>query len=753
MARPAWRRMAGGAGEMFQTFEVRGGGEGTPERVAGLRARLAERGVDGFLVPRADAHQNEIVAPCDERLAWLTGFSGSAGTAVVLAERAALFVDGRYTLQAGRQVETELFEIVAIHETPLAEWLEARLAEGMAIGYDPWLHGKAEIDRLAEAAGKKGAKLMPLEPNPLDEIWQERPPKPMGAVHAHPEQIAGEGAGEKRRRIGAAVAKEGADAAVLTQLDSIAWLLNIRGSDLPHSPVALGFAVVRADGSVGLFMEPDRFDGEVRAHLGNEVSIAPPERLGDELAGMRGKTVLLDRTACPLWIADRLERAGATPSWGEDPCLRPKARKNGAELAGMRAAHRRDGAAMVRFLHWLETAVAAGETLSEIDVVARLEEFRAGTGELVDVSFDTICGAGPNGAIVHYRVNRETNRELKRGELLLVDSGGQYLDGTTDITRTVAIGEPDGQAVRPFTLVLKGMIAISRARWPKGVAGRDLDPFARQALWQAGLDYDHGTGHGVGAYLNVHEGPQRLSRRGGEVPLEAGMILSNEPGYYREGAFGIRIENLVAVDEPSVPEGGERIMLGFETLTLAPIDRRLIDTGLLAPYDVAWLDAYHARVLAEIGAELDRERDAEVLEWLARACAPLGAGGGPEPRASEGGARPMSEKFTVTPTSGLHVARAGGAVLAETRRALIMEEEGHEPVVYFPREDVGMEFLDSSDTRTSCPWKGEAAHFHIVGKSGKIRDAAWSYEDPKPEAEEIRGRIAFYPDKVTVEEL
>ncbi len=714
------------------------------------------------------------MAPCDERLAWLTGFSGTAGLAVVLAGRAALFVDGRYTLQAAGQVMGDLFEVVAVHETPAPRWLEQAAADGMAVGYDPWLHGKAEIDKLAEAAARTGARLVAMEPNPLDEVWEDRPPKPMGAVRVHPERLAGEPAAERRRRIGAALAGEGAgegsgngagegaDAAVLTQPDSIAWLLNIRGADLPHTPVALGFAVLRADGSVALFMEPDKLDGEVRAHLGNEVAVAAPDRMEAALAELAGRTVLVDRAACPLWIADRLEGAGATLKWGEDPCLRPKARKNEAELAGARAAHRRDGAAMARFLHWLDEAVAAGETLTEIDVVTRLEEFRAATGALEDISFDTICGAGPNGAIVHYRVTRETNRTLAPGELLLVDSGGQYRDGTTDITRTIPVGPVAAGLRRPFTLVLKGMIALSRARWPKGVAGRDLDTFARAALWQAGLDYDHGTGHGVGVYLNVHEGPARISRRGGEVALEPGMILSNEPGCYREGAFGIRIENLVAVTGPSVPEGGERPMLGFETLTLAPIDRRLIDSDLLGPYDAAWLDAYHARVLAEIGAELDREDDAAVLDWLRRACAPLGAGDAAEDApadapadggASAGKAGIMAEKFTITPDSGYHTVRAAGGILAETRRALILREEGHDPVVYFPREDVGMEFLERSETRTTSPHKGAATHYDIVGKSGVIRDAAWSYEDPVEGAAEIRGHLAFDTDKVTVEEL
>jgi Xaa-Pro aminopeptidase len=588
---------------MFQTFDQTTDSSDTPGRIAALRDRLRARGVDGFLVPRADAHQGETVAPHDERLAFLTGFTGSAGMAVVLADRAALFVDGRYTLQAADQVHTDLFEVVPVHEVSVETWMERVLGEGQVIAYDPWLHGKAQIERLTKAAEKRQARLTPLEPNPLDEIWPDQPPVPMGAIRIQPDSLAGENAADRRRRVGAVIAKAGADATVLTQPDSLAWLLNIRGSDLPRSPVALGFGVLYADGKVTLYMEPDKIDGEVMTHLGNDVSVTPPDGLGDGLARMAGRTVLVDRATCPLWVASRLDAASATLEWGEDPCLKPKALKNATELAGMRTAHRRDGAAMVRFLHWLDDRVAQGDTLTEIDVVTELEGFRADTGRLMDASFDTICGAGPNGAIVHYRVSRQTNRTLRQGELLLVDSGGQYQDGTTDITRTVAIGPADETALRPFTLVLKGMIAISRARWPKGITGRDLDPLARIALWRAGFDYDHGTGHGVGAHLNVHEGPQRLSRRSGEVELEPGMILSNEPGYYSNGHFGIRIENLIA-------------MLGFETLTLAPIDRRLIDLALLGPEDAAWLDAYHARVLAGIGPELDPVRE--------RQCAPLG---------------------------------------------------------------------------------------------------------------------------------
>ena len=616
---------------MFQSFDEKGGPSGTAERVAALRSVLADEGVDGFLIPRADAHQGETVAPCDERLAYITGFTGSAGTAIVMSDRAALFADGRYTLQASTQVETEIFETVPVHETSVAAWVEKAFQGGQTLAYDPWLHGRAEIDRLTKAAAKAGATLTALDQNPIDQIWADRPPPPLGAVHIQPLEHAGEESALRRRRVGALLAERGADAAVLTQPDSLAWLLNIRGGDLPRSPVALGFGVLHGDGRVDLYMEPDKLDGTVRAHLGNEVGISPPGSLAGGFAGgfaaLTGKTVLIDKGTCPLWVAERLRAAEARVDWGQDPCLKPKAVKNAAELAGMRAAHIRDGEAMVRFLHWLDSttgkAVLGDAALSEIDVVTALEGFRAANPALMDISFDTICGAGPNGAIVHYRVNRQTNRTLVPGDLLLVDSGAQYQDGTTDITRTMATGPVPAEAKRPFTLVLKGMIRLSQARWPKGVAGRDLDVLARAALWEAGLDYDHGTGHGVGCYLNVHEGPQRLARRGGDVALEPGMILSNEPGFYREGAFGIRIENLVAVREAAVPEGGEREMLSFETLTLCPIDRRLVDHSLLSVDERAWLDTYHAWVRTKIGAALTADEDGAVLAWLDQATAPL----------------------------------------------------------------------------------------------------------------------------------
>ena len=602
---------------MFQSFEPPSGGDDGTGRVTAVRATLSDAGFDGMLVPRGDAHQNETVAPRDERLAWLTGFTGSAGLAIILGERAALLVDGRYTLQAAEQVGA--LAVVPSHETPAEDWLRANSGAGEVIGYDPWLHGRDEIDRLSAAAAAAGATLRPLKANPIDKLWTDRPAPPMGALRLHPVEIAGESAADKRARLGAALTEAGADCAVLTRPDSIAWLLNIRGGDLAHVPVALAFAVLHGDGRVDLFVHPDKVPGAVAEALGPHVTIAQPERFESALAELDGRTVRLDRRTCAVAVASLLESAGASLDWGEDPCLRPKARKTTAEIAGMRAAHERDAVAMTRFLHWLDNCAAADDPLDEITITERLEAFRRDTGCLLDISFDTICGAGPHGAIVHYRVNRASNRTLAPGELLLVDSGGQYPDGTTDITRTVAFGPVAEAARRPFTLVLKGLIAIADARWPAGLSGRDLDALARVALWRAGFDYDHGTGHGVGAALDVHEGPVALSRRSGTVALEPGMILSDEPGHYRADAFGIRLENLLAVTPARVPEGGDRAMLGFETLTLCPIDTRLLAPELLTRAEVAWLDAYHARVAREIGPELDPA----ARGWLERACAPI----------------------------------------------------------------------------------------------------------------------------------
>jgi Xaa-Pro aminopeptidase len=602
---------------MFQSFDLPGHKAEGPARLERLRAALREAGLDGFVVPRADAHQGETVAPRDERLAWLTGFTGSAGLCVALAHRAALFVDGRYTLQARDQTEGGAFEIVSTVETTPEAWIEKALPEGATLGLDPMLHPTAAVDKLRAAAEKAGGRLVFVERNPVDAIWPDQPPPPLGAVRPHPAALAGEESAAKRTRLGAEIAKAGAAAAVLTLPDSIAWLLNVRGADIARLPAPLAFALLRADGSATLFAAEEKVDGAARAHLGGAVSIAPPEAFGPALDALAGATALVDRDSAPAWVGQRLEAAGATVRWARDPCILPKATKNPAELAGARAAHLRDGAAMTRFLRWLsETAPAGG--LTEIAVVKRLEAFRAEDPALRDIAFDTICGAGEHGAIVHYRVTRATDRPVRPGELLLVDSGAQYEDGTTDVTRTVAIGAPEPDARRLFTLVLKGMIAISRARFPAKTAGRDLDPLARVALWRAGFDYDHGTGHGVGAYLGVHEGPQSLSKRGAE-PLLPGMILSNEPGCYVEGRFGIRIENLVIVTPAETPPGGTRPMMGFETLTWAPIDRALVDADLLDPAERAWLDAYHAETLARIGPLVDDATRA----WLAAACAPL----------------------------------------------------------------------------------------------------------------------------------
>ena len=721
---------------MFQNFEITADKAATPNRLAAVRAKMAEAGVTGFLVPRADAHQGENVAPHDERLAWVTGFTGSAGIAVILDRRAAIFTDGRYTLQTAEQVMSDLYELVPIHVTPVHEWLPEALQEGDRIGYDPWLHGKAEIDRLREVAEANGAEMISLAANPLDAAWEDQPPKPAGAVRIHGE-VAGEDAASKRKRIGESIGEAGAGAAVLSLPASIAWLLNIRGSDIGRSPVAQGFAVVHADGKVDLVMDPDKIGGDVREHLGNAVAIHPVDAMSALVGGLEG-TVLLDKATCPLWFAEQLEARGTAIEWSSDPCVLPKAQKNEAELDGMRMAHLRDGAAMATFLHWLDTALAAGETLTEIDIAMKLEEIRSEGDDLLDISFETICGIGPNGALPHYRVNRESNRTLTPGEILLVDSGGQYPDGTTDITRTMATGPVTPEQKKHFTLVLKGMIAISRTRWPQGLNGRDLDPMARMALWREGLDYDHGTGHGVGACLNVHEGPASLSRRG-IAPLLPGMILSNEPGFYMEGHYGIRIENLVIVNPPSIPEGGNREMLSFETLTFCPIDQRLIDPALLDAGEVAWLDAYHAEVQDRIGPFLE----GEVLDWLEAACRPLGA----TPEVS------MEPKFTIEPAKGNVVVRAGGAVIAESTNALILREGSYDPVYYLPREDVGMEFLDPSDKVTHCPHKGDAAHFHVVRKSTPIENGAWSYETPLSGAEAIKNHIAFYPNETAVEEL
>ena len=605
-------------------------------RLEALREELRRLGVDGFLVPRSDEHQGEYVPPRAERLAWLTGFTGSAGLAAVLADRAAIFVDGRYTLQVKDQVDTALYEPRHLIEQPASSWIEEHLPAGGKFGYDPWLHTRDQIERLGKAAEKAGGSLVALDGNPLDAVWPDQPPPPLAPVLAHEAGFAGRSLTEKLDEVGAAIAKSGAEACVLSLPDSIAWLLNVRGADVSHTPLPLSFAIVHAGGGrqgeagadVEWFVDDRKPVPGLGSHLGNRVSIRPPDSLGPALdtLGADGAKVLIDPASAGDWLVARLEAAGAMPLNGPDPCQLPKARKNEAELEGTRAAHRRDGAALCRFLAWLdrEAPARAGNgaaPVTEAEAAERLHDFRREGEHFRDLSFDTISGAGSNGAIVHYRFTDESNRPLGLGELYLVDSGAQYLDGTTDVTRTVPIGEPTLEMRERFTRVLKGHIALGTARFPKGTSGSQLDVLARLPLWQAGLDFDHGTGHGVGSYLGVHEGPQRISKMPNRVPLEPGMIISNEPGYYRTGGYGIRIENLVAVQDSPPLEGRDedKPMLSFETLTLAPIDRRLVEVSLLTSEEVAWLDDYHARVRELVTPEVD----AETAEWLEQATAPL----------------------------------------------------------------------------------------------------------------------------------
>ncbi|HYE01032.1 MAG TPA: aminopeptidase P family protein [Alphaproteobacteria bacterium] len=587
-------------------------------RLAALRAELARRGLDGFLVPRTDEFLGEYVPASAERLAWLSGFSGSAGLAAVTAERAALFVDGRYTLQVRQQTDPALWEYRHLIEEPVEDWLAETLAPGRKIGFDPWLHATSAVDRLREACARAGAELVAVEGNPLDAVWADRPAPPLTRAEPYDLRYAGRSSAEKRAEVGAALAKDGLDAAILSQPDSIAWLLNIRGADVPHVPLSLSFAVLHGDGTVDWFVDPRKAGSDLDAHLGNAVRRLPPDALEGVIAGLKGKTVRLDPGGAVAWFKEALQRAGATISSGADPVALPKAAKNPVELDGFRAAHRRDGAAMVRFLHWLEGA-AAGGTLDEIAASDRLEAIRREDPLFRDLSFDSISGAGPNGAVIHYRATEETKRLLEPDSVYLIDSGAQYLDSTTDITRTVAIGTPPAAARTHFTLVLKGHIALAMARFPQGTTGTQLDALARLALWRHGLDYDHGTGHGVGSYLSVHEGPARIAKAPSSVALRPGMVLSNEPGYYVSGQYGIRIENLVAVRPCAALEGSERPFLEFETLTLCPIDRRLIDAALLTQEEVAWLDAYHARVRTELAPLVP----AEAQDWLERATAPV----------------------------------------------------------------------------------------------------------------------------------
>lgn len=602
----------------FQTFEDPEAGVALTARLAALREELARRKLTGFIVPRADQQQNEYVPPSEERLAWLTGFTGSAGLAIVLPQAAGLFVDGRYTLQAGKQVDGKAWTVESLIEPPPESWLTRHLQSGDRVGFDPWLHTTAAAERFAAACAKVGAELVAVEGNPIDSVWTERPLPPLGPVSIHGAELAGESEADKLGRIREEIGRLGVEALVLSDSHNVAWTFNIRGSDVSHTPLPLSYAVVPKSGRPTIFIDHRKLSNVTRDHLERNADVAEPDALTASLGRLAqsGAAIALDSATAADALTRLILDAGGKPVRGADPVSLLKAAKNQVEIEGTRRAHRRDAVALARFLAFIDREAPKG-TLTEIDAVEALESFRRDTAALKDVSFPTISGTGPNGAIVHYRVTRKSNRRIVPGDLLLIDSGAQYQDGTTDVTRTIAVGTPTGEMRDRFTRVLRGHIAIARAIFPDGTTGAQLDSFARQYLWQAGIDFEHGTGHGVGSYLSVHEGPARISKLG-TTPLKRGMILSNEPGYYKTDAFGIRIENLELVVEKEIA-GAEKTMNGFEALTLAPIDRRLIDVAMLSAEERAWLDAYHARVRETVRPALD-EAD---QHWLDQATAPL----------------------------------------------------------------------------------------------------------------------------------
>ncbi|MFK4501502.1 Xaa-Pro aminopeptidase [Bradyrhizobium japonicum] len=604
----------------FQTFEEPEAGVALTARLAALREELARRKLTGFVVPRADQQQNEYVPPSEERLAWLTGFTGSAGLAVVLTHEAAIFVDGRYTIQAAKQVDAKAWAVESLIDPPPESWVSTHLKAGDRLGFDPWLHTSSAAERLAAACAKADAELVAVDSNPVDAIWQDRPQPPLAPVAVHSLQNAGVVEAEKIAQIKSEIAKLGVDALVLSDSHAVAWTFNIRGADVAHTPLPLSYALVPKDGRPTVFIDHRKLSNLTRDHLEQSADVREPDAMAPTLMALAksGAAIALDNATAADALSRLIASAGGKPVRGSDPIALLKAVKNATEIKGTRTAHRRDAVALARFLAFVDREASSGK-LTEIDAVEALETFRRDTGALKDVSFPTISGTGPNGAIVHYRVTRKSNRRIAPGDLLLIDSGAQYEDGTTDVTRTMAVGEPTSEMRDRFTRVLRGHIAIARAVFPDGTTGAQLDTLARQYLWAAGVDFEHGTGHGVGSYLSVHEGPARISKLG-TTPLKRGMILSNEPGYYKTDGFGIRIENLELVVAADI-EGAEKSMNAFETLTLAPIDRRLVDVAMLGKDELDWLNAYHARVRAEVRPALDEATKA----WLDQATAELKA--------------------------------------------------------------------------------------------------------------------------------
>ena len=603
---------------LFQTFEEPESGVALTARLSAFREELARRALSGFVIPRADQQQNEYVPPSEERLAWLTGFTGSAGQAIVLPQAAAVFVDGRYTLQAAKQVDRKAWSIEPLVDPPPESWLAGHLKAGDRLGFDPWLHTSAGAERLAAACARAGAELVAVDSNPLDSVWTERPPPPLGPVTVHGAQFSGEAEAEKLERIRLEIARLGAEALVLSDSHAVAWTFNIRGADVSHTPLPLSYALVPRDGRPTVFIDHRKLSNSARDHLEQSAEVREPDALAPALNELAqgGAAIALDSATAADALSRLISSAGGKPLRGSDPVSLLKAVKNITEIEGTRSAHRRDAVALARFLAWIDREAPTG-ALTEIDTVEALESFRRDTGALKDVSFPTIAGTGPNGAIVHYRVTRKSNRRIAPGDLLLIDSGAQYEDGTTDVTRTIAIGAPTLEMQDRFTRVLRGHIAIARAVFPDGTTGAQLDSLARQYLWQAGIDFEHGTGHGVGSYLSVHEGPARISKLG-TTPLKRGMILSNEPGYYKTDAFGIRIENLELVVGTDIA-GAEKPVNAFETLTLAPIDRRLIDLNMLSGDELSWLNDYHERVRHAVRPHVDEA----VKVWLDAATEPL----------------------------------------------------------------------------------------------------------------------------------